>query len=683
MTTKENFELLGDVPVLEASREDQLKFDSYAQVLAGAAVQTKEPITIGVFGDWGTGKTSLMRLMKKIVDDDNQAAAVWFNAWQYEKEEHLIVPLTATIARALDTKKLAARMKKGAAKLRDAIRAIAYGFSIKGKVGIPLLSEAEVNLSPKGMIEQYQNLTKDAVLAQSLYFDAFESLEACAKETDMPRIVVFVDDLDRCFPPKAVSLIEGIKLVLNQPGFAFVLGVNDQIIQEFVKNKYAKEYQVDGSHLDDYLDKIVQVSVRVPERSPDKMTTFIQGLLSSGNVFKEDIIKELAEDMVTLIAEAGKRNPRSIVRLLNRVKVTRGIGKIDGVEHDPIALLLHLAMDEPRYRDLRNNLDVPVGEEAATSILGRTLADLFSKGTDGIEAQLAEVKLDGYAGQRFKEMQGVLDANKHLCRILGTEPGLKWLTDEEGYRQKLGEAVQSTQREALKQLPAETHDAIVKLETDMVAIAGGTFTMGSDKYDKEKPPHEVSVRPFHMLAAPVTQAQYEAVMGNNPSRFKGADQPVEQISWQDAKNFCQKLSDLTGAQYRLPTEAEWEYACRAGNQGDYCFGDNTAELEEYAWYGKNSNGQTQPVGKKKANRFGLFDVHGNVWEWVEDKWHDTYKGAPTDGSAWIEGSDEKRVLRGGSWGSDNPDALRASYRSSFDPAFRNSDIGYRCVRSSH
>jgi len=149
MAKTERYALLGDVPVRESERGDLLKFSSYARVLARATIETKESITIGVFGEWGTGKTSLMRLIQDEVAKEKTAAAVWFNAWQYEKEEHLIVPLTATINKELAQKTWPDKLVDGAKSIGDALRAIAYGFSIKGKVGIPLISEAEVNLSPK------------------------------------------------------------------------------------------------------------------------------------------------------------------------------------------------------------------------------------------------------------------------------------------------------------------------------------------------------------------------------------------------------------------------------------------------------------------------------------------------------------------------------------------------------
>ena len=197
----------------------------------------------------------------------------------------------------------------------------------------------------------------------------------------------------------------------------------------------------------------------------------------------------------------------------------------------------------------------------------------------------------------------------------------------------------------------------------------------------EKPQHRVNVKTFYMGQYPITQAQYEAVMGENPSKFKDKpSHPVECVSWHDAQKFCQKLREKTGKKYRLPSEAEWEYACRAGTTTQYYFGDNAAKLEDYAWFDSNSNYQTQPVGKKKSNPWGLYDVHGNVWEWCEDKWHDNYQGAPKDESPWVQDGGSKNVLRGGSC-YYYPRFCRAAIRNGYAPDIRNGNIGLRVVVS--
>jgi formylglycine-generating enzyme required for sulfatase activity len=217
---------------------------------------------------------------------------------------------------------------------------------------------------------------------------------------------------------------------------------------------------------------------------------------------------------------------------------------------------------------------------------------------------------------------------------------------------------------------------------EMVSLPAGEFLMGSDESDYEKPQHQVKVNSFAIGKYPVTQAQYEAVMGTNPSYFKNNPQnPVEQVSYDDAKAFCQKLSQITGKTYRLPTEAEWEYACRAGTTTDYYFGDNDNQLGNYAWYAKNSGGKTHPVGQKKPNGWGIYDMSGNVWEWCEDDWHNSYAGAPDDGTAWLDNdnrSQSLKCLRGGSW-ADSPYSCRSAYRVRVNPGSHDSDLGFRVV----
>ena len=192
------------------------------------------------------------------------------------------------------------------------------------------------------------------------------------------------------------------------------------------------------------------------------------------------------------------------------------------------------------------------------------------------------------------------------------------------------------------------------LGMEFVLIPAGRFPMGSSEeeegaYDDEQPQHMVWIsRPFYLGKHPVTQAQWEAVMGSNPSEFRGADRPVEMVSWAAAHEFIEKLNAREARRgYRLPTEAEWEYACRAGSTAAYCFGDDAGELEDYAWWRDNSGEETHPVGLKRPNAWGLHDMHGNVWEWVQD-WYGRYDANPATNPQGPE-TGEYRVLRGGSW----------------------------------
>ncbi|BBD62847.1 hypothetical protein NIES2109_56970 (plasmid) [Nostoc sp. HK-01] len=247
---------------------------------------------------------------------------------------------------------------------------------------------------------------------------------------------------------------------------------------------------------------------------------------------------------------------------------------------------------------------------------------------------------------------------------------------------------------------------------ELVAIPGGNFIMGSPldeatRYSDESPQHEVRVSSFFMGKYPITQAQWRAVaalkpvnrdLNPNPSHFQGDDLPVEQISWYEAVEFCARLSQYTNRHYRLPTEAEWEYACRAGTTSTFHFGETiTSDLANYDGehtYGQEPQGkfrkQTTPVGSfEVANAFGLYDMHGNVWEWCYDNWHDNYEGAPVDGSSWVDDTNHElandnspRVLRGGSWDC-NPRCCRCASRDNSDEPDKSYNYdGFRIVVSA-
>jgi formylglycine-generating enzyme required for sulfatase activity len=230
---------------------------------------------------------------------------------------------------------------------------------------------------------------------------------------------------------------------------------------------------------------------------------------------------------------------------------------------------------------------------------------------------------------------------------------------------------------------------------EMVVLPSGSFLMGSppdpepDPFSNEqpktigepdeRPQHRVQIQSFAIGKYEVTQEQWYAVMGNNPSQNKGRTLPVEQVSWDDIQQFIANLNQKTGQKYRLPSESEWEYAARAGSTTIYPFGNSDSALHVYAWFSAIAGG-TNPVGLKRPNQFGLFDMLGNVSEWTQDCWHENYVGAPADGSAWTSGCAENRqVARGGSW-FFGPAFLRSALRGGYYPDFRFNGLGFRLAR---
>ena len=226
---------------------------------------------------------------------------------------------------------------------------------------------------------------------------------------------------------------------------------------------------------------------------------------------------------------------------------------------------------------------------------------------------------------------------------------------------------------------------------EMVKLESANFYMGSPDlvestaldnpflHDDEKPQHLVNIQAFALGKFEVTQVEWHAVMGSDPSLSKGSAQPVENISWNDAQSYIKKLRQITGKKYRLPSEAEWEYAARAGSTTRYPWGESLTQICEYAWSNKNA-ANPNVVGLKTPNQFGLYDMIGNIAEWTEDCWQSTYHDAPTDGSAWLSGNCSLRVLRGGSWG-DDPQNLRVTVRNGTHPTYyRFSGSGFRVAK---
>ncbi|HCQ21006.1 MAG: Sulphatase-modifying factor protein [Aphanizomenon flos-aquae LD13] len=324
------------------------------------------------------------------------------------------------------------------------------------------------------------------------------------------------------------------------------------------------------------------------------------------------------------------------------------------------------------------------------------LEQAMNYGEQGLDLVIAGLKDESWDIQNAAYLILNSRTEPRIKQILQkpNQEGLKLEQIEVVTVNKIGEIIQRQSRIARYFI----EDLGNGVNLEMAAIPGGIFMMGSPeneerRYDNESPQHQVTVPSFFMGKYPVTQAQYQAIMGTNPSYFKGSNRPVERVIWNYAIAFCEKLSQRTGKNYRLPSEAEWEYACRAGTTTPFHFGEKiTTDLANYdgnCTYGGGIKGiyrgETTEVGSfEVANNFGLYDMHGNVWEWCQDSWHSSYKGAPTDGSAWLDTEENTnfKLLRGGSW--DNfPEDCRSAFRYSdlLVTYYTFYDIGFRVVCS--
>ena len=319
--------LLTDQPLCEHGvlHRDGLGFDAYASVLAAAARTAGSPFTIGIFGGWGVGKTSLMRLVDQSLAADDNVLRVWFNAWRYDQEEHPIVPLVAAILATIqEHKPFFEKLKGNARQIHNALWSIASNLSYKGEVPLgPVKLGASFNTRDVASTMRARNrkrgaapwFERDVVNEQVVYHRSFAALSELRLPEDL-RIVVFVDDLDRCLPDRALELLEALKTVFSQPGFVFVLGVARPVLEGYLKHRYATDYGLREFDSQSYLDKIVQLPFNIPPHR-ERMPQFVEAVLEP---LGEQAPQELRR-LLPLIGIALGCNPRAVIRFVNNILI--------------------------------------------------------------------------------------------------------------------------------------------------------------------------------------------------------------------------------------------------------------------------------------------------------------------------------------------------------------------------
>lgn len=438
-------------------QSDGLGLAPYADIVSRTAIGTRGPFTIGVFADWGHGKSTVLKLARNMVKDSEykNVVTVWFNAWQYEKEDHPIVPLVSSIVQQIDRhleenksffENATDTLKKGYQEVVRSLRAIAYGFSAKAKVSIPGFAELEAGFVAKEMIARDEALRsrEDPLLERTLYYNAFEALEQAVKSVgggtsddydpkSTPKIVVFIDDLDRCLPDQALKLLESIKLVLSQPGFVFALAVDRRILEGFLAKRYREDFGMGENYAGapKYLDKIVQLPLDLPlhtSRFDDYITE-----LTDRIELQDPVVQQTLLSLGGSLAPGSGYNPRNLVRLLNNIVTdchlwrSRLKGRYsDQKLEDEVALRLPVCAVS---RILALHLDI-----------GQRLQQRLSESQDSCDVLLTgewrkkpltlEVKYEGIS-LVINELKTLFEQKPFLVKVFEHDAGKRWLQNED------------------------------------------------------------------------------------------------------------------------------------------------------------------------------------------------------------------------------------------------------------
>lgn len=428
--------------------------------------------------------------------------------------------------------------------------------------------------------------------------------------------------------------------------------------------------------------------------------------IESGDAFKSVIVKAIKKSKIFLFfsSKTANASPWTVkeVNMAVHLKKTIVPVKLDDTEYDDSLLFDLVGLDYVSYyenptqglRELLRSLKKHLGKTGVDikkikeeiKALEKDGLQLYTDQRRVIDEIIAKKKQIGEVNQTCPVCGATNDIYALYCPACGwtyipfqsRKMDEKRLATSKALWASRGKADQTIEEVQTQKLP----QPIMELIHDMVRVEGGTFTMGAtpeqgeDAFEDEMPAHKVTLSTFSIGRYPITQDQWEAVMGNNPSHFKGEKRPVESVSWFDCQEFAKKLSEMTGRHFRLPTEAEWEYAARGGKKGKRYKFSGGHILEQIGWYNENSGNISHEVGKKSPNELGLYDMSGNIWEWVQDWKGDFTEGDqvnPTGPETGIE-----RVCRGGGWNREI-DRARVSYRGDDQPTLRYCSLGLRIV----
>ncbi len=736
---------------------DGLDFQPYIESLAELIIDpaTRTPLTIGIFGQWGSGKTSLMQLIKQPVDAAGHKT-VWFNAWKYEREE--LALWRVLILRTLDA--LRPRKESGdpysseelpdpgqKALLKDLDRleqsvystvewtelgkwTVDWAKALEGTVEgateialslvpgaaplVELLRQArttvkgdEVAPLTEAFQREAQEFRREQLRSVEQFINTFEQTIDKYLVATNRRLVVFIDDLDRCLPERTVEVLEAIKLFLDVPGCIFVLGVDPAKVQEGIRLRYhAAQTTADSVN---YLEKIIQVPFILPDIDFQDMRSFVEQLQVAFpaprcvEVFAVGMdpnprqIKRAINIFLLLWKLASKRrlktDPASTPTdlappLLSEVLTPVRLAKVVVIQHSHPDLYDLLKLT-PRYlRDLESYyLEQPA--ERGPDLEAKAAASGAPKGeAEAEEKGEAEPTVRASLPAPLEPFSQRASLRRLLSLFLDDDAAcFRHLSPTELRRYLILAGRAETER------PPEPARSRMPFEPELVSIPAGQFIMGStpeevkdlgDYFQAETPQHSVELPAYQIGRYPVTNLEYkafvEATGRRPPSHWEGgqlpdalADHPVVNLSWEDAAAYCDWLAQTTGKPYRLPTEQEWERAARGTDGRRYPWGNEWDE--KLANTREAGPGATTPVGQYSPtgdSPVGCADMAGNVWEWTAS-WFQPYPGS----SYQHEDYGEKfRVLRGGSFYVNDMSA-RAACRDGDDPSFWGWSSGLR------
>ncbi len=753
MTEQKLLAILSDQP----ADRDRLNFDPYAKTLADiiANPDTDTPLTIGVFGGWGQGKTSLMSMVRRRLEEETAdtpfpVRPVWFNAWLYSREKALWRALISRVLEkvrqfptldqeALDSlRRLEARLYPPAAPAGGHLTLASGALPGLDGASLPALTCLELLRRQAerdgGPTDRLQTLIADVETSQALTRrDQIAALDDFRRHFKLivekhvvrhGRLAVFVDDLDRCLPDKAVEVLEAVKLFLDVPGCVFVLGVARQIIEEGIRVRYA-DYaaQLDGAQ---YLEKIIQIPFNLPPIPPGAVQGYVH-TVTAGN---------LPDPRCETVFSVGlEPNPRRIKRTLNiflllwqlaqnreelreTIKPVR-LAKFVIIQQYHPRLFALLLEQGPHYlidleRRFREGLDKREGEEP----LARTARAELGESEHISAGPLAEFLGRGL----LRSLLTCTPAGEPHANFIDLTPA------------GVLEYVYLT-RSTVEEQEVQAEAARLPFEPQMVTIPEGPFLMGTPQgevdelfrlyraeykdakrewVERETPQHEVNLPAYGISRYPVTNGEFarfvedggyenvdywtdagwkqkESDAWTQPRFWEDEEwndpaQPVVGVSWYEALAYCRWLTARTPRTYRLPSEAEWEKAARGSDGRRYPWGE---EWDPARCNNKESGlGRTTPVGQYPDgdSPYGVGEMVGQVWEWCSSKYGGTgdkpkfgYPYTPDEEREDLEG-DDTRIIRGGSW-YNGAGWCRCGSRSWLLPSFRYSLGGFRCVRT--